>query len=76
MVRDVFILIGICINCCRPANFMDILLPPKWLKKLCLSVEVFLMVEQDPFGICNDRYTWPVSVKAHRRVFSGLNKVP
>ena len=29
-------------------------LPEKWLKKLCLSVEVFLTVEKDPFGVCND----------------------
>ena len=29
----------------------------KVAKNLCLSMEVFLMVEKDPFGVCYDRYS-------------------
>ena len=32
-----------------PATFWNILQPNKWLKNLCLSVEMFLIIEKEPF---------------------------
>ena len=38
-------------------NSWDTFLPDKWIKNLCLSLEVFLMVEKGPFGVSNNRCT-------------------
>ena len=45
-------------KCYRPANILNIFLPEKWIKNMCLSLNVCIsIVEKDPIWVCNDRYT-------------------
>ena len=48
---------GVRINRHQPANIRDIFLYEKWVKNCASLWKCVLMVEKDPFGVCNDRYT-------------------